>query len=180
MDNSIWVWLILGTFFALAILKAIAEHRAYAVAKAAYRDALAALADDPANTALRQDALRKGRALTAAGQRLNAGAKTPNVSVHDELAIRNDLDAIYAGAVHAPAGIADDLATLAALHREGVLTSEELTRLKQQITGRSGDVEDVIRLLRGLKTLEREGVLTEGEFNMKKWDILSRRLLCKD
>ena len=53
MDSSIWVWLILGAFLALAILQAIAEHRAYAVAKAAYRDALAALVDDPADTALR-------------------------------------------------------------------------------------------------------------------------------
>ena len=180
MDSSIWVWLILGAFFALAILKAIAEHRAYATAKEAYQAALAALTDDPADTALRQDALLKGRALTAAGQRLNAGAKTPRVSVHDELAIRNDLDAIHAGASHAPAGIADGLARLAALHREGVLTPEELARLKRQITERSSGVEDVIRLLRGLKTLEREGVLTEGEFNIKKWDILSRRLLSKD
>jgi hypothetical protein len=61
MDNSIWVWLIVGAVFVLAIHKAIADHRAYAVAKEAYRDALAALADDPTNTALRQDALRKGR-----------------------------------------------------------------------------------------------------------------------
>ena len=180
MDNSIWVWLILGAFFALAILKTHAEHRAYASAKEAYQAALAALADDPADTALRQDALRKGRALTAAGQRLNAGAKTPRVSVHDELAIRNDLDAIHAGASHAPAGIAEGLARLAALHREGVLTPEELARLKRQITERSSGVEDVIRLLRGLKALEREGVLTEGEFNIKKWDILSKRLLRKD
>ncbi|WP_213459247.1 hypothetical protein [Thiocapsa sp.] len=76
MDNSIWVWLIVGGAFALAILKTHAEHRAYAAAKEAYHAALAALADDPADTALRQDALRKGRALTAAGRRINPGAKT--------------------------------------------------------------------------------------------------------
>ncbi len=180
MDNSIWFWLIVGVVFALAILMTHAEHRAYASAKEAYRVALAALADDPANTALRQDALRKGRALTAAGRRLNAGAKTPRVSVHDELAIRNDLDAIHAGAAPVLAGIAEGLARLAALHHEGVLTPEELVLLKKQITGRSSGVEDVIRLLRGLKALEREGVLTEGEFNIKKWDILSKRLLHKD
>ncbi|MFB1497290.1 SHOCT domain-containing protein, partial [Thiocapsa sp. N5-Cardenillas] len=80
----------------------------------------------------------------------------------------------------APVSIADGLARLAALHREGVLTPEELARLKRQITERSSGVEDVIRLLRGLKALEREGVLTEGEFNIKKWDILSGRLLRKD
>ena len=180
MDNSIWFWLIVGGVFALAILKTHAKHRAYATAKDAYRDALAALADDPDNTALRQDALRKGRDLTAAGRRLNAGAKTPRVSVHDELAIRNDLDALQAGAALAPAGIADGLAKLAALHREGVLTPEELARLKHQISTRSSGVDDVIRLLRGLKALEREGVLTQGEFNIKKWEILSKRLLRQD
>jgi hypothetical protein len=180
MDNSIWVWLILGAFIALAILKAIAEHRAYAVAEGAYRDALAALANDPTDTALRQDALRKGRALTAAGQRLNAGLKKPLVTPIDELAIRNDLDAIHAGAVHAPAGITEELARLGALHEEGVLTSDEFAGLKRRITDRSSGVEDVIRLLRGLKALEREGVLTEGEFNIKKWDILSKRLVRKD
>ncbi|NCA72288.1 MAG: hypothetical protein EOM91_19895 [Sphingobacteriia bacterium] len=138
------------------------------------------MADDPANTALCQDALRKGRALTAAGRRINAGSKTPRVSVHDELAIRNDLDAIHAGTTPAPAGILEGLSRLAALHREGVLTPEELDRLKRQITERSSGVEDVIRLLRGLKALEREGVLTEGEFSIKKWDILSKRLLRRD
>jgi hypothetical protein len=56
-----------------------------------------------------------------------------------------------------------------------VLTQEEFAGLKRQITDRSSGVEDVIRLLRGLKALEREGVLTEGEFNTKKWDILSQR-----
>lgn len=71
-------------------------------------------------------------------------------------------------------------ARLAALHHEGVLTPEELVLQKKQITGWSSRVEDAIRLLRGLKALEREGVLTEGEFNIKKWDILSKRLLRKD
>jgi hypothetical protein len=78
------------------------------------------------------------------------------------------------------AGIADGLARLVALQREGVLTPEELDRLKRQITDRSSGVEDVIRLLRGLKALEREGVLTEGELNLKKWDILSKRPPRKD
>jgi hypothetical protein len=84
------------------------------------------------------------------------------------------------GAFCAPAGIAEGLARLAALHREGVLTPEELAGLKRRITKRSSGVEDVIRLLRGLKVLEREGVLTEGEFNIEKWDILSKRLLHND
>ncbi|SDW22698.1 hypothetical protein [Thiocapsa roseopersicina] len=176
MDKSIWFWLIVGGVFALAILKTHAEHRAYAAAKETYRAALAALADDPANTALRRDALHKGRILAAAGRRLNARAKTPRVSVHDELAIRNDLDAIHAGVPTAPAGIAEGLARLAALQREGVLTPAEFTQLKHRMTRRPTGVEDLIRLLRGLKALEREGVLTEGEFEIKKWDILSKRM----
>lgn len=180
MDSSIWIWLIVVAIVVVPILTLVGNQVIDSRAQRAYQDALAALTDDPANTALRQEALRAGRALADAGRQINVGSKTPRVVVHDELAIRNDLDAIHAGAARAPAGIADDLATLAALHREGVLTSEELTRLKQQITGRSSGVEDVIRLLRGLKALEREGVLTEGEFNIKKWDILSKRLLRND
>jgi hypothetical protein len=124
--------------------------------------------------------LRKDRALAVAVQRLEVGAKTPRVSVHDELAIRNDLDAIHASAALATAGIAKGLSGVAALHREGVLTPEECAGLKRQISGRSSGVEDVIRLLRGLKTLERGGVLTEAAFNINNWDIPSKRLLRKD
>jgi hypothetical protein len=36
--------------------------------------------------------------------------------------------------------------------------------------------QKTLSLLRGLKALEREGVLTPGEFNLKKWDLLAKRL----
>ncbi|MBK1645205.1 hypothetical protein CKO25_11240 [Thiocapsa imhoffii] len=176
MESSIWVWLILGAFLALAILKAFAERQAYAVAKAAYRDALEALAADPTNTTLRQAALQRGRDLAAAVQQDNDRHTKPRRPPLDEMAIRNDLDAIYTGVSSTPVSLANELTALATLHREGILSDAELARLKQRLTGAPSGVQDLIQLLRGLKALEREGVLSEGEFNLKKWDLLAKRL----
>lgn len=176
MDASTWFWLIVTLVIVVAFLQSRAERRAYDRAQSAYRDALEALAADPTDTALRQAALRRGRELAAAAQQFNDGLKKPLVPPIDELSIRNDLDAIYAGVPSAPVSLASELTALAALHREGILSTEELKRLKQRLTGAPAGVTDLIRLLRGLKALEREGVLSAGEFNLKKWDLLAKRL----
>lgn len=175
MDISFIFWTIVALILIGAFLKGRADEQALEQARRAYRDALSALEDDPGNTALRQGALRKGRALAEVQRRLNDASKSRSMVVHDETAIRNDLDAIVA-VPQAPVSVAEELDKLAHLAREGVITDAEFGRLKARLAGHQAGVQDVIRLLRGLKDLEREGVLTESEFNMKKWDILSKRL----
>ncbi|QVL49698.1 MAG: hypothetical protein KFB96_04120 [Thiocapsa sp.] len=83
------------------------------------------------------------------------------MSVHDEVAIRNDLDAIQAGASHAPAGIAEGLARLAALHREGVLTGQVADRIGVVIQaafhdpGREDRIQSGLRATAPATNLER-------------------------
>jgi hypothetical protein len=73
-------------------------------------------------------------------------------------------------------GISAELAGLAILAKEGVLSAEELTQAKQLLIGKPKDEQDeAMRLLRNLYDLTKTGVVSQGEFNMKKWDILSRR-----
>jgi hypothetical protein len=72
-------------------------------------------------------------------------------------------------------GIADEIAKLGALAREGILTPEELDRAKEQLLGRPVDeATQTITMLRQLHALYRGKVLSESEFNMKKWELLTR------
>ena len=75
-----------------------------------------------------------------------------------------------------PVSAADELQKLAQLMKDGAVTSEEWTRAKELYLGKPEDKrEQTIGTLRKLHELKLSGVLSEMEFNMKKWDILSRR-----
>jgi len=72
--------------------------------------------------------------------------------------------------------IADEIAKLSGLTDEGILTQDELTRAKELFLGQpKSNIDQSIQLLRNLKDLQKNGVLSESEFNMKKWDVLSKR-----
>lgn len=76
--------------------------------------------------------------------------------------------------------IAEEIEKLAQLTNEGILTDDELTRAKEMFLGRppselGQSIDQSLRLLRNLHELKRQGVLSESEFNMKKWDILSKK-----
>jgi hypothetical protein len=72
--------------------------------------------------------------------------------------------------------IADEIAKLAQLANEGILTQDELSRAKTLFIGMPPNkIDESIHLLRQLKDLHRQGVLSESEFNMKKWDVMSKR-----
>lgn len=45
---------------------------------------------------------------------------------------------------------------------------------------KSNQVDDAVKLLRALHQLVTLGGLTEGEYNMKKWEILSQKLISPD
>lgn len=73
-------------------------------------------------------------------------------------------------------GIAEEIKKLSLLCEEGILTQEELERAKEMFIGRHPNhVDESIHLLRQLRDLQKQGVLSESEFNMKKWDVLSKK-----
>lgn len=77
---------------------------------------------------------------------------------------------------HEASGVADEIAKLSQLANEGILTEDELARAKDLMLGRpSSDIDQSIVLLKNLHELQRQGVLSESEFNMKKWDVLSKK-----
>ena len=79
------------------------------------------------------------------------------------------------------ASMADELQKLAQLTKEGILSQEEYERAKNQLIGvSSSQVDEATKLLRQLHELRTQGVLSESEFNMKKWDVLSQRLIPRD
>lgn len=171
-----WIWLIL----LIAVLVIIAARRvnAYAIARQQYEAALAALENDPASIELRRAALAKGRVMTSLYRGLDPKRRGGwAAAAYDETRVRNDIDSISAVPAAATPSYADELQKLAKLQKDGVISIEELENLKARLASKPGNVQDVIRLLRGLKDLEKEGVLTQGEFNMKKWEILSKRLV---
>jgi|GEM_PF-5135728 len=82
---------------------------------------------------------------------------------------------VSASGIPKPIGLADELAKLAALKDEGILTEEEYQRSKELFVGSPPDQQlEALDLLRQLYGLQRSGVLSESEFRMKKWDVLTR------
>jgi hypothetical protein len=72
--------------------------------------------------------------------------------------------------------ISDELSKLSQLSQEGILTEQELARAKGMLIGKEPNhIDQSIELLRSIKSLQKQGILSESEFNMKKWDILSKR-----
>jgi hypothetical protein len=73
--------------------------------------------------------------------------------------------------------LSEALTRLSGLKSEGIITEEEFERAKSGFIGSSVEVaENSIGILRQLHSLLQSGVLSESEFNMKKWDILSKKI----
>jgi hypothetical protein len=69
----------------------------------------------------------------------------------------------------------EELADLAELRSQGLLTATDWRRAKDFFLGKAPDRrEECIQNLRQLHGLYSAGVLSESEFNQKKWDVLSR------
>jgi hypothetical protein len=119
--------------FALVIFLINRGNDELADARNAYQGALAELKTSPANPTLRQTALEAGRRY-ASVTRENRGA-----TVFDEVALKNDLDAVTAGAVAAPsapapvASVADRLRQLDDLRQQGLVTDDEYRARRAKI-----------------------------------------------
>jgi hypothetical protein len=148
-------------------------------AKRAYRDALDRLKQTPTDPDRREQALELGREYAKLTRNLKG------VATFDEMALKNDIDAACAGAVEfaavqagKPASPAAEIRKLTGLLDEGILTPEEWQSAKAQLVGlKQNQVDEAVKLLRALHELEKAGGLSEAEYNMKKWDILSQKLI---
>jgi hypothetical protein len=147
-------------------------------AKQAYYDSLEQLKQDPTNPNLRQQTLQLGREYADREQ------DSTGETVFDEAHLKNDLDAVCAGAggvgvVRASASA--EIRKLTELLEEHILTPEEWQSAKAQLVGlKENQVDEAVKLLRALHQLVILGGLTEGEYNQKKWDILSQKLISPD
>lgn len=95
----------------------------------------------------------------------------------------NDIQAACAAAavVHIPQPTsANQIQALADLAHAGIITPDEFSQAKAGIIGKpASQVEEATKLIQQLHGLYKQGVLSEGEFNLKKWDVLSKRLIPK-
>jgi hypothetical protein len=125
-------------FFVLAIIGGISQANQQASARTAYNASLARLAKDPSNAELRRQTLNLGRVYS------NLTRNNKGVTVYDEVALMNDINAACAAANSVPlqqqqaeslpiTPIQERLSTLANLKEQGLISDEEYNVKRQQI-----------------------------------------------
>lgn len=140
-----------------------------------YRLSLEELKRDPRNPDLRQKALQCGRRYMVINP---TGFPLQPLT---EIGLQSDIDAACSGAdVDSVLSPTDEIEKLHKLFVEGVITAEEFERGKATFLGfPPNKAAAAVELLNNLHQLWKAGALSESEFKMKKWDILSERLLPK-
>lgn len=113
----------------LGIWMFVSSQQKKQAAQEEYQKAIQKLKKDPTNSAFREDALRKGRHYS------HLTRNSQGVTIYDEVAIKNDLDAATAGATLAMQTIApvttpstppeERLKKLDELKSKGLLTDQE-------------------------------------------------------
>ena len=77
-----------------------------------------------------------------------------------------------------PLDVAEQVEKLGQLFLKGVITSEEFERGKAMFLGNPPDVaQQTMETLDDLYSLKQKGALSESEYNVKKWDLLSGKLI---
>lgn len=157
-------------------------------AEQSYRAKLQSLRCDPNNPDLREKTLELGRAYS------NMMRNNKGHTIFDEMALMNDINAACARAtvgqysvgnvavtnpIHLRGkSVAQEIEKLGQLFMQGAITAEEYERGKTTFLGAPPDkAASAVELLNNLNALKTQGVLSESEFNMKKWEILSERLI---
>jgi hypothetical protein len=92
-----------------------------------YQAALETLKAAPTSADLRQKALSIGRAYS------NLTRNKQGVTVYDEMALMNDIDAATAGATKAEISIEDRLQTLEGLRSKGLVSDAEYSQKRQKL-----------------------------------------------
>lgn len=113
---------------------------------------------------------------------VEVGADRPAILMGPRDICQKIMEAIEKGrtapAANAGPSIADELQKLAELSDSGALSADEWTRAKELFLGKAPDSRTAaLDSLSKLHSLHKAGVLSEGEFNMKKWEVLSRKTI---
>lgn len=137
-----------------------------------YQKALDALKANPNSPALRENVL-------AAGRSIISHANENDRNALNDLRLSQDIEAACAGATlsvsnKTPDGVASEIAKLAELHQQGILTGDEFDLGKAYMLGHN-KTDELAKKITTLHNLQKQGDITEGEFNLKKWDLLARR-----
>ncbi len=127
--------LIIGLIIFAVVSSANKQAKELAQAKAAYRSSLARLKSNPTSADLRQKTLELGRAYS------NLTRKRKGVTVFDEVALMNDINAACAGATvvaqadRSPSKppIEERLARLSDLKFKGLIDEQEYNSRRQKI-----------------------------------------------
>lgn len=181
------MWVIIAVVV-IAIAIAVGKAQRKARAKKAYEGSLAKLKREPNDPDLRAKALQLGRHYS------NLLRDSKGRTMFDEVAIMNDINAACARATlgHNSVGkvevtnpmavsgksVGQEIEKLGQLLVAGVITGEEFERGKALFLGAPPDkAASAVELLQNLDALKKKGVLSESEFNVKKWEILSERLI---
>ena len=165
----------------LVLLFSIAAYNDYCLnsAKSAYLASLKNLEESPTDPVQRKNALALGRQYARVHNKVyqNHIAEGDKEKI-DETALMNDIGAACARASGQSVSLAEEIQKFVQLYKDGILTKEEFDSAKNRLTGVSAShIEDVVQLLRGLHQLKEQDVLSRSEFNMKKWDVLSRKII---
>jgi hypothetical protein len=185
-ETPIWPCcaLIVVPLLVVGIVMAIREDNA----KQAYYKSLQKLKQHPNDPELREHTVQLGRKYAALSKDAKGRRK------FDETALTNDLFAACARATTgqdsvakvevtnpgalSQKSVAQEIEKLGQLFLTGVITAEEFERGKTLFLGTPPDkAASAVELLQSLDALKKQGVLSQSEFNMKKWEILSERLL---
>jgi hypothetical protein len=120
--------LIIVVAIIIAVVVAAGQKEALEEAQRAYRTCLERLKADPTNPNLRQEVLHLGRVYS------NLTRNKMGVTVYDEVALQNDIDAACAGAVSMPAkSVEERLAKLGELLKAGHISEQEHRERRQKI-----------------------------------------------
>lgn len=179
--------LIVSILLLLLVLFVKITRRAKAKVRKAYENCLEQLKRDPNNPELRETTLRIGRCYS------NIMRDLKGHTIFDEMALMNDINAACARATvgqntvskvevtNIPldgTSVAQDIERLGQLFIAGIITAEEFERGKALFLGAPPNkAASAVELIQNLGNLQKQGVLSESEFRMKKWEILSERML---
>ena len=172
-----------------AIRLGVEFHRSH-TGKQLYQLSLELLKSQPTSAEIKELTLKLGRLYS------NSCRDKRGVTIFDEMVLSNDLAAATASATVGKYdvgkvevtnahelggdGVAAEIEKLGKLFLKGTITSEEFEKGKELFLGTSPNkAVEAVKLVESLHSLFVGGAITEAEFNMKKWDILSEKLLPK-
>jgi len=147
-----------------------------------YKATLSLLQNKPSNSELRNKVIELGRWLIQHDNMLGEDEiKFQRRRQYSEQSLANDLTICLSGrseSILEPKSVADEIKKLGELVSSNIITREEFERGKSLFLGSPPDKsQKILDVLANLHRLRQQGALSESEYNMKKWDLLSGKLV---